>query len=155
MVIKDRTHLGIVVDTLATRSVDKTVRLQDSGTSTFRALLASLVDESSSGAGRSADLDLVLGTLGGAVRIKAAALADREEEVVVFTVQSDEGSFLGMLALGLECERDLAGPAYDLGRWVLHVNGEEIGPEGAVGHDELGAVPVQRTVDGIIVVAWF
>lgn len=131
------------------------MRLQDSGTSTFRALLASLVDESSSCAGRSADLDLVLGTLGRAIGVEATALADREEEVVVFAVQSNESGFLGVLALGLECERHLAGTAHDLGRWVLHVDGEEIGPEGAVGHDEFGAVPVQGTVDGIVVVAWF
>jgi hypothetical protein len=131
------------------------MRLQYSRTSTLSALLARLVDKSTSCASRSADLDLVLCALGRPIGIEAAALSNREEQVVVFTIQRNERSFLRMLALGLECERHLAGARRNLGRRVLHVDGEEVAPEGTVGHDEFGTIPVESAVDGVVVVAGF
>jgi hypothetical protein len=142
VVVQHRSEAGIIVHTLATRTIDKAVRLQDSSASTLSALLARLVDESTSCAGRSAYLDLVLLALGGPVGIETAALANREEKVVVFSVQGNEWRFLSVFALGLEGDGCVLGAAYGLDWGVLHVDGEQVAPEGAVGHDELGSVPV-------------
>lgn len=60
-----------------------------------------------------------------------------------------------MFALRLECNRGVLGTADGADRRVLHVDGEQIGPKRAVGHDELGAVPVECAVDGVEVVAGF
>jgi predicted methyltransferase MtxX (methanogen marker protein 4) len=142
VVVQHRSEAGIIVDTLTTGTIDKAVRLQNSSASTLSALLARLVDKPTSCAGRSAYLDLVLLALGGSVGIETAALANREEKVVVFAVQSNERRFLSVLALGLEGDGCVLGAAYGLDWGVLHVDGEQVAPEGAVGHDELGSVPV-------------
>lgn len=100
------------------------MRLQNSRTSTLRALLARFVNKSTSCASRSANLDLILLPLRRPVGIKATALAHREEKVVVFAIQSNEGSFLCMFAFRLECDRGVFGTADGPDRWVLHVDGE-------------------------------
>lgn len=128
------------------------MRLQDSGTSALSAVHTVLVLEAASGAGRSADLDLVLLTLGGSVGVETAALANREEEVVVVAVLSNERSFLGVLTVGLEGNVGDGGRA-GLEGWVGHVLAEEVVPEGTEGHDELRSIPVKRTVNGIVVLA--
>jgi hypothetical protein len=154
VVVQHRAHIGVVVNTLTTRPIYISVALQNSRATALSAFLARLIHKASSRASRSADLDLVLRALGWPVSIEAAALAHGEEEVVVVSVLSNEGSFLRVFAVGLERERCVLGAADGLERRVLHVDGEEIGPEGAVGHDEFAAVPVQRAVDGVEVVAW-
>lgn len=105
------------------------MRFQHSRASAFRALLASLVDKTACRAGRSAYLDLVLLALRRSVGIEAAALANREEEVVVFTIQRNKRSFLCMFAFGLEGEWNFLSAADDLERWVRHVDGEQVAPE--------------------------
>jgi hypothetical protein len=70
------------------------VRLKDGGSATLSALLATLVHEAASGAGRPADLNLVLLTCGRTVGVKAAALANREEQVVVVAILGNEWSLL-------------------------------------------------------------
>jgi hypothetical protein len=152
VVIEDGAELGVVVDTLATGSVNPAVGLENSGTAALGASLASFVDEAASSAGGPADLDLVLLALGGPVGVEAAALADGEEEVMVVAVLGDEGGFLSVLTLGLEGNVDCCRASGLRGR-VGHADGEEILPEGAERHDELASVPVQGTVDGVVVLA--
>ena len=130
------------------------MRLENSGATTLGALLARLVDEATSRAGRSADLDLVLLASSGTTGIVAAALANGEKEVVVVSVLSDVGPFLGVLAVGLEGDV-CAGAAAGFERGVCHADGKEVVPEGSEGHDEFAAVPVQRRVDGVVVLAGF
>ena len=152
VVVQDGSLLGVVVDTLTTRSVNPAVGLQDSGTTTLKAVLTTLVLEATSGAGRPADLDLVLLTLSRPVGIETAALANREEEVVVVAVLSNERSFLSMLAVRLEgnvCDCGRAG----LHGWVGHVLAEEVVPERTEGHDELRSVPVKCTINGVVVLS--
>jgi hypothetical protein len=152
VVVEDRAELGVVVDTLATGSVNPAVGLENSGTAALGACLASLVDEAASSAGGPADLDLVLLALGGPVGVEAAALADGEEEVMVVAVLGDEGGFLGVLTLGLEGNVGCCRASSLRGR-VGHADGEEVLPEGAERHDELASVPVQGTVDSVVVLA--
>ena len=152
MVVEDRAELGVVVDTLATGAVHPAVGLENSGTAALGAGLASLIDKAASSASRPTDLDLVLLALGGPVGVEAAALADREEEVVVVAVLGDEGSFLGVLSLGLERDVDCCRASGCQGR-VVHSDGEEILPEGTERHDELASIPVQSTIDGVVVLA--
>jgi len=137
VVVEHRTKRRVVVDTLATGPVHPVVRLKDSRTSTLRASLASLVDETASCAGGSADLDLVFLALGWPVRVEAAALADREEQVMVFAIETDERSFLRMLAFRLEGDVGGCRAVDGLDGWILHVDDEEIVPERAEGHDKL------------------
>ncbi len=128
------------------------MRLQDSGATTLGAVDAVLVLEATSGAGGPADLDLVLLTLGRPVGIKAAALADGEEEVVVVAVLSNERSFLGVLSLRLEGNVGDGGRA-SLEGWVGHVLDEKILPEGTERHYELRSIPVKCTVNRIVILA--
>lgn len=129
------------------------MRLQHSRAPTLRTLLTRLIHKSTRRTRRSTNLDLILLPIRRPIRIKATALAHREEEVVVLAVQSNERSFLRVFALGLECDGRVAGAAGGADWWVLHVDGEEIAPEGAVGHDKFGTVPVEGAVYGVEVVA--
>lgn len=153
VVVQHRAQAGVIVHALTSRSVDPVVRLENSSASALGALLARLVDKATSRTGRPADLDLVLLPCCGSACIVAAALSDREEEVVVVAVQGDEGGFLGVLAIGLVRDVDACRTAGDAGGRVVHVHGEQVVPEGPKGHDELGAVPVERAVDGIVALA--
>lgn len=152
VVVKKRALLRVPVHSLTTRSVDPAVRLKNSCTTAFCALLAGFVDEAAGGASGSADLNLVLGTLCGAVGVKGTALADREEEVVVVAVLSNERSLLSVFALGLE--RDVCGCSTgSCKRGVLHAHRKQVLPERAKRHDELGAIPVKSTIDSVVVLA--
>ena len=57
-----------------------------------------------------------------------------------------------MLAIGLESNVG-GGSTSRLERRVVHVHGEQVVPEGSERHDELGSVPVEGAVDGIVVLA--
>jgi hypothetical protein len=152
VVVKERTFLGIIVNALATGAIHEAVRLEHSRTTTFSALHAILVDEATCGAGGPADLDLVLGTLRRAIGVKATALADREEEVVIVAILGNVGTFLSVLAIWLEGDVDGCS-ARSRERRIVHVHAEYVVPEGAEGHDKLGAVPVECAIDGIVVLA--
>ena len=152
VVVEERSLLRVPVDTLTTRTIDPAVGLENSGTTTLSALLTSLVDEATGSAGGPADLNFVLLTCGRTVGVETAAFADREEEVVVVTALGNVGSLLGVLAVRLES--DVGGCTTSaLERWVVHANGEQIVPERSERYDELGAIPVESTIDGVVVLA--
>ena len=152
VVVEHGAHLGVVVNTLTTRAIDPTMRLQDSGAAAAGAVNAVLVDKSTGGTSGPTDLDLVLLTFGGPVGIETTALADGEEEIMILAVQSNERGFLGMCAFGLEGDVGDSRRA-GLEWWVGHADTEKILPERSEGHDELGAIPVEGSVDGIVILA--
>jgi hypothetical protein len=45
------------------------------------------------------------------------------------------------------------GSTSGLERRVVHVHGEQVTPEGSERDDELGSVPIEGAVDGIVVLA--
>ena len=152
VVVKKRTLLGIIVNTLAARAIYEAVGLEHSRTTSFSALHASLVNKATCGAGGPADLDLVLGALCGTIGVKATALADREEEIVVVAILGNVGTFLSVLAIWLEGNVDGCS-ARSRERRIVHVHAEYVVPEGAKGHDKFGTVPVECAIDGIVVLA--
>jgi hypothetical protein len=65
-----------------------------------------------------------------------------------------ECAHLCVLAIGLES--NIGGCSTSgLERRVVHVHGEQIVPKRSERHDELGSVPVESAVDGIVVLASF
>jgi hypothetical protein len=151
VVVQDRTKLRVIVNTLTTRTVDVTVGLEDSGTTAAGAALAGLVDKAAGCALGPADLDAVFLAGGRLVLVEVAALADREEEVMVVAILGNEGAFLCMRAAGLE--GNVGWGRGGLQGRIGHVDTEDVVPEGTVSHDELGAVIVECSVDGVVVVA--
>lgn len=124
--------------------------LKHRSTTAICASNARLVDEATGSTGGSAHLDLVLPACSRPVRVEAAALADREEEIVVIAVLRDEGGLLGMGTARLV--RDpRGGCARGNRQWrVVHLDAVEVAPEGAKGHDDVGAIVVSGTVDGVV-----
>jgi hypothetical protein len=104
VVVENRAILRVPVNTLATRTVDPAVGLENSGATAAGAALAALVDETAGCALGPADLDAVLLAGGRPVLVEAAAGADREEEVVVVAVLGYEGAFLGVRTGGLQSD---------------------------------------------------
>lgn len=153
VIVQHRAKARIIVNTLATRSVHPAMRFQNSRSAALGALLTGLIYETTSRTGRPADLDLVLLAGGGPAVVVAAALADGEEQVMVVAVLGNKGSFLCVLTLGLEGNVGACSTAGHLEWRVVHVHGEEIAPEGAKGHDELRAVPIESAVNGVVVLS--
>lgn len=124
--------------------------LQHSRSPAVRAAHATLVDEAARGARRATHLDLVLATGRRLARVEAAALADAEKQVVVVSVLRDEGTLLGVRAFRLV--RDARGRRTrgDGQRRVVHLDRVDVAPEGAEGHDDVGAVVVGGGVDGVV-----
>lgn len=123
VVVEERSLLGVPVDTLTARTVHPAVGLKYGGTATLSALLPRLVDEAAGSAGGPADLDLVFGARSRATGVVSAALASREEEIVVVAALGNVGCLLSVLTFGLES--DVGGRATGrLEGRVVHIHGK-------------------------------
>jgi hypothetical protein len=151
VVVQNRAKLWVPDNTLTTRAVDPAVGLEHSSTTAVGAAFSALINKAAGRALGPTDLDAVLLAGGRLVGVEAAALANREEKVVVVAALGDEGAFLGVRAGGLEGDVRRGGGR--LQGWVGHFGAEDVVPERPEGHDELGAVPVKGAVDGVVVVA--
>lgn len=152
VVVEKRALLRIPVDTLTTGTVDPAVRLENSSTTALGALLARFVDVTTVNLSGPADLDLVFGARSRTVLVKAAALSNREEKIVVVSALGNVCGLLCVLTIGLEGDVD-SRTTSRLEGGVVHVHREQIIPEGSHRHDELGAIPVERAIDGVVVLA--
>lgn len=150
VIVQHRPQLRIVIHALSTRPIHPTMRLEHRRPAPIRATHARLVHEPARRARRPTHLDLVLLPRGRLVRIEAAALAHGEEEVVVVSVLGNEGGFLGVRARGLVRDAGGGRARGDGQGRVVHAHRVQVAPEGAEGHDDVGAVVVGGAVDGVV-----